>query len=129
MEQKIEQPLESALEPIQSLEANASIRRRIDTFWTPAEDALDAEKGRAIGHDFARLRMSLPEHAERAVVEGFTSAKHSQSRSMRNVNNQREAADPGVRKLMRLRYSAWRRNRIVDDSVTPKFLNLINGFN
>lgn len=99
--------------------------RRIDTFWSPAESSLDDETGRAIGHDFARLGMALPDHAERAVVEGHASAHHSQWRSLRNNNNQREAADPGVRKLVRLRYSAWRRNRIVDVSVTPLFLNSI----
>lgn len=99
--------------------------RRIDSFWSPSESSLDAETGRAIGHDFARLGIPLPALAEQAIVEGYTSAHHSQQRCLRNDNNQREAADPGVRKLVRLRYSAWRRNRIVDEGITPEFLTLI----
>lgn len=123
-----EPPLQMTDGSSQSFDAQTSHAgpgRRIDTFWSPGEEALDPETGRAIGHDFARLSMPLPTNAERAVVEGYASAKHSQSRSLRNNNNQREAADPGARKLVRLRYSAWRRNRIVDKTVTPHFLNLI----
>lgn len=113
--------------PLDSFETEKATTplRRVDDFWFPPEACLDAEVGRAIGHDFARLGMPLPAQAERALVEGYTSAIHSQSRAIRNIHNQREAADPGSRKLVRLRHSAWKRNRIVDESVTPKFLNLI----
>lgn len=121
-------PLQITFQSVQRLEENAALAlapRRIDSFWSPAESNLDAETGRAIGYDFARLGLPLPIHAEKAITEGYASAHHSQSRYLRNRQDQREAADPVVRKLVRLRYSAWRRNRIVDASVTPAFLRVI----
>ena len=124
MDSKPQDNLPSDLAVAQEGESPAPLQRRIDTFWSPGEENLNAETGRAIGHDFARLSIPLPERAERAIVEGYSSARHN-ARNLRNINNQREAADPGARKLVRLRYSAWKRNRIVDKSVTADFLNMI----
>ena len=91
---------------------------RADESWLPPEIALDTERGRDIGDDFARLGMHLPESAEEAVREGYTAGLH-------RYGARTAPSTIWDRKLVRLRYSAWRRNRVVDPSLTPDYIRSI----
>lgn len=81
------------------------------------ESLLDYELGRDIGYEYARFGMKLPDEAPKVFMEGF---KHGQY-SAKHKNS-----DTYERKALRLRYSAWRRNRYFDRSVDAEFLRAID---
>ena len=83
-------------------------------------DAFDArEVGRALGHDLFRFRIHLDEFdLDAAVREGFVQA--------RGCATPRRLTDRYTRKWLQLRQSAYRRNRIVNDEVTPALLKQID---
>lgn len=81
------------------------------------EGLLDYELGRDIGYEYARLDMKLPDAAPKVFMEGF---KHGQ------YSAKHKSSDTYERKALRLRYSAWRRNRYFDLSVDAEFLRSID---
>lgn len=95
------------------------VGRRVDGFRKSDESTLDTELGRSIGYEFAQYGMSLPADAAEALREGFDEIARSGTRRGAKPSS---ALD---RKLLRLRASAWRRNRVVDASVTTEHLRLI----
>ena len=89
--------------------------RRVEAFRQSDEEDLDVSLGREIGYEFARLGMRLPEESALALREGY-------------AERTGQAAAPSTRwerKLVRLRASAWRRNRLVDPNVTAQYLEAI----
>ncbi len=85
-----------------------------------AMDAFDArEVGRALGHDLFRFRVHTDERdMDAAVREGFVQARGSAT--------PRRLADRYTRKWLQLRLNAYRRQRIVNDKVTPALLKSID---
>lgn len=85
-----------------------------------AMDTFDTcEVGRQLGHDLFRFRIHADAHAlEPAVREGYVRA--------RACGTPRRIADRHTRKWLQLRCNAYRRQRIVDVSVTPEFLRRID---
>jgi hypothetical protein len=81
-------------------------------------DVEKIETARALGADYARYAMKLPEDAPRAVHEGYAASLHDRSRS--------QQADRFVRKWVQLRMGALRRDRRVDENVTPEHLRAID---
>lgn len=81
------------------------------------ESLLDYELGRDIGYEYARFGMNLPDEAPRVFKEGFKHGQHSAKH---------RSSDTYDRKALRLRYSAWRRNRYFDLSVNAEFLKSID---
>lgn len=83
-------------------------------------EAFDArEVGRKLGHDLFRFRVHVQEKdLEASVCEGYVQARGRGTSS--------RPADRYVRKWLQLRLNAHRRNRIVDDGVTPALLKSID---
>lgn len=83
-------------------------------------DVFDAcEVGRALGHDLFRFRIHTDDSSmDAAVREGYAQA--------RGAHTPRRIADRYTRKWLQLRLSAYRRQRIVNDDVTPALLNQID---
>lgn len=73
--------------------------------------------GRSIGFEFARLGVRLPEECPAVVLEGFREGQHQR--------RGRAFSTPYERKLLRLKLSAFKRGRAVDENVTPAFLEQI----
>lgn len=92
--------------------------RRVDAFRHGDEATLDTAVGRSIGYEFARLGLKLPEGAAQALREGYAEGANRWSHA-------RVESTPWERKLLRLKASAWRRNRFVDEAVTPAYLQAI----
>lgn len=77
------------------------------------------EVGRSLGHDLYRFRSSFEvRDVPPSIVEGFTHAR------IQHVAQR--APDRYVRKWLQLRLNAYRRNRVVDERVTPEFLRRID---
>ena len=91
---------------------------RHTTFRAPAIHKLNVEVGRNIGYDYAKMGMTLPYDAPQPLIEGYKSAQHRCTTKSREL-------DFFSRKWLRLRYSAWRRNRVFDNDVTPEYLTRI----
>jgi hypothetical protein len=81
------------------------------------ESLLDHELGRDIGYEYARFAMNLPDEAPAVFMEGFKHGQHSAKH---------KSSDAYDRKVLRLRYSAWRRNRYFDLAVDAEFLKSID---
>lgn len=81
------------------------------------ESLLDYELGRDIGYEYARFAMNLPDEAPAVFMEGFKHGQHSAKHKSSNAYD---------RKVLRLRYSAWRRNRYFDLAVDAEFLKSID---
>ncbi len=80
--------------------------------------SLDHSKiGFEIGWDMAVYRLALPEDAGREIKDGYREG---------NQRAHSKRSDRYVRKWIRLRYNAWSRNRLVDETVTPAFLKKID---
>lgn len=98
----------------------------------PAEDAvprhklfrlgdpslLNAETGRAIGYDYAAYGLRPQPDAPQPVREGY-------ALGVARLRKRASTDDMFVRKWLNLRYSAWRRNRVFDPSLTPDYLRRI----
>ncbi len=95
-----------------------TLLNRMETFWNEDDRTVDVAVGRDIGFDFARMGIRLPADSPRSVMEGY-------SEGMFVYNRHQEASTKYERKLVRLRLSAFKRNRVVDSMVTPRFLELI----
>ncbi|TXH00003.1 MAG: hypothetical protein E6R08_00790 [Nevskiaceae bacterium] len=76
------------------------------------------ELGRELGFEMARLGLRLDADAPKELLEGFREAIHTGQQG-------RKSSKPFERKLLRLKISAWKRNRVVDDGVTAEFLERI----
>lgn len=93
---------------------------QMKAFWSDDRRPVDVELGRDIGFEFARLGMKLPdETGGQAVEEGYAEGRHYHARF-------HDPSDQYERKLVRLRLSAYKRNRAIDPLVTPSFLASIN---
>ena len=79
---------------------------------------LDRIEAREIGFDFARRGMKLPEESGVAFKEGWLEGQAK-------FGQRTDGGTQWDRKLLRLRYSAWRRSRIVDKAVTADYLEHI----
>lgn len=83
---------------------------------------LDEKTGFDIGWDYFSFGMLLPGWLDKSefdiAIKGFNAAK---SRKVTQVESDRFA-----RKWLLLRTNAWRRNRLFDPAVTPKFIRLID---
>ena len=80
--------------------------------------AARAEAGRSLGYEMAVRGMQLGSGMPREVAEGYAEGKYSSRRA-------KAAPSAFVRKLMRLKVSAWKRGRYVDEAVTAEFLESI----
>ena len=88
------------------------------TSYDTADDD-PAEVGRRLGHDLYRKSISPAAQAWPAsVLEGFC---HAQSQHVA-----RQRPDRYTRKWLQLRLSAYRRERVVDECITPDFLRRID---
>lgn len=92
----------------------------METLGVAAElrDAERAEAGRALGYEMAALGMPLGNGMPTEISEGYAEGRHALKRFKR-------MASTFEKKLLRLKVSAWRRGRFVDDAVTPGFLESI----
>lgn len=91
--------------------------RRVDELVSTKEGH-NEEEGRRIGYDFFRVGVVPPKDAPATVLQGFDEARH------RKASRSAQCGE-WDRKLVRLRLSAWKRNRIVDASVTSEYLQTI----
>lgn len=80
---------------------------------------INTSVGRDIGYDYAKYGLGIPIDSPGAVVEGFKEGQHFFSKH-------HEPSTKYERKLVRLRLSAYRRNRVIDSMVTPTFLQSID---
>ena len=86
-------------------------------FRLPDESELDCELGRSLGHEYALYNLTIPENAPQAFMEGYRAQKHQ--------NPYFKKIDTFARRVIRLRYSAWRRNRTFDPGITAEYLRSI----
>ena len=86
-------------------------------FRLPDESELDLELGRDLGYEYARYNLTIPENAPQAFMEGYLAQKHQ--------NPYFQKIDSFARRVIRLRYSAWRRNRTFDPNITADYLRRI----
>ena len=77
-----------------------------------------AEAGRALGYEMAMMGMGLGNGMPVEVSEGYAEGRHAKRRG-------KGSASVFERKLMRLKISAWKRSRYVDDAVTAEFLEAV----
>jgi len=96
-----------------------TLLRQMKAYWGDGGRTLDVALGRDIGYEFARLGMKLPEGSPDPVEEGFAEGTHAYTRF-------HEPSDRYERKLVRLRLSAYKRNRVIDPMITPAFLASID---
>jgi hypothetical protein len=87
-------------------------------FTLPAPARLNTEVGRQIGYDYAMAGLLPPEHAPLPFQEGFQSGRSKKP-------NKVQHGDQFERKVLRLRYSAWRRNRLFDTKVNAESLGAL----
>jgi len=122
MELQVSKPIADKARPIPIGEhatvGTGNDSRRVDAFKQTDEIHLDVTLGREIGYEFARIGLKLPEDSALALREGY--AEGSQRRGGGTAMSTR-----WERKLLRLRASAWRRNRLVDPQVTPQYIEAI----
>lgn len=98
---------------------DATVFRRAATFRGADADQLDSIEAREIGFDFARRGMPLPEDTGVAFREGWLEGRA-------RFGQRTCGGTPWDRKLLRLRLSAWRRNRVVDKAVSAAYLEHIS---
>jgi hypothetical protein len=113
--------LEKSLDTDPSLATTASCvaaPARYLTFKQPPVSVLNVEVGRTIGYDYAVIGLPPPFDAPLAVMEGYRTAQHKKITKAKDI-------DFFTRRWLRMRYSAWRRNRLFDPSVTPAYLSSI----
>lgn len=91
---------------------------RVASFRGADVEGLDRIEAREIGFDFARRGMKLPDASGVAMNEGWLEG-------CARFGQRADGGTPWDRKLLRLRYSAWRRSRIVDRAVTAAYLERI----
>jgi hypothetical protein len=84
-----------------------------------SHDIVDASMGREIGFEFSRLGMQLPDDTPLAVKEGYREGVHTHG-------NRYEESTRYDRKLIRLRLSAYKRERAIDSMVTAELLERID---
>lgn len=77
------------------------------------------EEGERIGWDFGRFSMELPDDVPDYVINSAKAARY-------HFGRQRKHHDRYIRKWLRLRLNAWKRNRIVCPNVDPGFLQQID---
>lgn len=94
---------------------SADGKPRHKTFALPDPQSLNVEVGRNIGYDYAFAGLRPPPDAPQAIKEGYLTGRHKKLHKPHDV-------DMFERKWLRLRYSAWRRNRLFDENVTPDYL-------
>ncbi len=86
---------------------------------TSRADLLDPEIGRAVGWDFARFGVELPERYGGSAREGYLAGRAHYGRF-------HEPTDRFQRKVLLIRANAWMRGRIFDlKSITADFLRSI----
>jgi hypothetical protein len=91
------------------------IKPRYKNFGLPPVASLNVEVGRNIGYDYAIIGLPHPIDAPASIREGFVTARHKKHHRSHEI-------DLFQKKILRLRYSAWRRNRIFDENVTAAYL-------
>ncbi len=96
----------------------SAVGARVSTFVASDERTLDVALGREIGYEFARIGVRLPEDSALALREGWSEGRQRYG-DVQNVSTRWQ------RKLLRLRASAWRRNRLVDPQVTPDYIQAL----
>lgn len=93
--------------------------QRLESCWAQDGRFVDIAVGRDIGYDFARLGLPPIDDWPGPVAEGFKEGAHVYARC-------HDESSRYERKLLRLRLSAYRRNRVVDPMLTPEFLGSID---
>ena len=99
--------------------ADSAVFARVASFRRADVESLDRIEAREIGFDFARRGLVPPEDCGVALREGWLEGRA-------RFGHRTDAGTPWDRKLLRLRLSAWRRNRLVDAGVTPAYLEQIS---
>lgn len=83
----------------------------------PKIKTLNVVIGRELGYDYATYGLTLPENPPQIFMEGYNAQKHQQ-KSIQKV-------DTYTKRLIRLKYSAWSRNRSFDPTLTADYLKSI----
>ena len=83
------------------------------------DELFDIAVGRDIGFEYARFGLKLSDDVPLAVREGYTEGEHAHKRST-------DRSGKYGRKLLRLRFSAYKRGRSIDPAITPGFIEQID---
>ena len=89
-----------------------------DTHYTyPPEEYLEIHTGFDIGYDYARFNINLPDNPPKSFEDGYNAYKAKNKYYIKSTSFER--------RVIRLRYSAWRRNRTFDPNITADYLESI----
>ena len=87
------------------------------TYSYPDESLLELSTGFDIGFDYARFNINLPDDPPKVFMDGYHAFKVKNKYYTKSTIYER--------RVVRLRYSAWRRNRTFDPGITAEYLESI----